>query len=413
MNDVTKIRRAFDVANVRGDFPILETQVYGKPLVYLDNAASAQKPHYVLDAMNNVLKSKYANVHRGLHYLSNESTQLFEDARRSVQTYLNTQSESEVIFTGGATDAINIVASSFLEPQIQPGDEIILSVFEHHSNIVPWHFLRERFGAVLKWIPMHEDGGFDLEAYKAAFSDRTKFVAMTQMSNALGTPMPVKEIVNIAHEKEVYVLIDGCQGAVHDETDVQHLDCDFYVFSGHKVYGPTGVGVLYAKQKHLNAMRPYRGGGEMIREVHEDKVTYADAPHKFEAGTPAIVEVIGLGSAIEYVAQFDRSALHAHEQACGALARDFISSLDGVTVHGKACDSAIVSFSVDGVHPHDIATVLDRSGIAVRAGHHCAQPLMRRLNVPATARASFAIYNTLAEAEQFGRALDKAIKFFK
>lgn len=408
-----KITRDFNVADLRSDFPILDMQVYGKPLVYLDNAASAQKPKSVIASMTDLFQTKYANVHRGLHYLSNESTQLFEDARRNVQTYLNAQHDSEIVFTGGATDAINLVASSFVEPDIKPGDEIILSVFEHHSNIVPWHFLRERFGAVLKWIPMQEDGALDMAAYKEAFSERTKFVSISQMSNALGTPLPSKDIIDFAHQKGVPVLLDGCQGAVHDVTDMQYLDCDFYVFSGHKVYGPTGVGVLYAKKKHMEAMRPYRGGGEMIREVHEDRVTYADAPHKFEAGTPAIAEVIGLGAAIDYILEFDRALLHAHEQACGKVARDLISNIDGVKVHGLKCESAIVSFSVDGVHPHDIAMVLDRSGIAVRAGHHCAQPLMRRLNVAATARASFAVYNTIEEAEQFAQALDKAIKFFK
>ena len=403
----------FDPHKLRADFPILSRQVHGKPLVYLDNAASAQKPVHVTGRMQRVFDEQYSNVHRGLHYLSNASTEAFEAARRSVQSFLNAASDKEIIFTGGATDAINLVAHSYLAPRITPGDEIILSEMEHHSNIVPWHFLREQCGAVLKWVPVSDDGALDMEAYAELLGPRTKFVSLTQMSNALGTVTDAKRIIELAHAANVPVLLDGCQGAVHMATDVQNLDVDFYVFSGHKVYGPGGIGVMYAKAQLLETMRPYRGGGEMIRDVTLDDVTYADPPHRFEAGTPPIVEAIGLGAALDYMTAIGWDNITAHERALADHAMDVVGGINRVQIFGTTPDKgAIVSFIVDGIHPHDLAMVMDRAGVAVRAGHHCAQPLMKRFDVPATARASFAIYNTHEEVEALGAALNNAIAFF-
>lgn len=412
LSDASQSSAAFDPHRVRAMFPILSQEVYGKPLVYLDNAASAQKPEPVISAMRSVMEHDYANVHRGLHYLSNRATDLFEQARESARQFLGAPSLDTVIFTGGATDAINLVADSFLAPQIQPGDEIILSVMEHHSNIVPWHFLRERYGAELKWIGLDADGRFDEAAFNAALSARTKMVAITHMSNVLGVAPPIANVIAAAHERDIPVLVDGCQGAVHLDIDVAAMDCDFYVMSGHKTYGPTGIGVLYAKPEHLQNMRPYRGGGEMIHEVYEDHISYAAAPHKFEAGTPAIIEAIGLGAAFDFMANFDRHAVQDHEHALVRRAEAQLADMPQVTVWGAQAPRAILSFSVEGVHPHDIATIIDRSGIAIRAGHHCAQPLMRRLGVPATARASFAMYNTEEEVDLFVAALGRAIALF-
>ena len=404
---------AFDVNAIRAQFPGLSQEVYGKPLIYLDNAASAQKPAAVLDRMHGFATHEYANVHRGLHYLSNNATNAFEAARETTRKFLNAESTDQIIFAGGATDAINLVAYGFLEPQIQEGDEIILSEMEHHSNIVPWHFMRERHGAVLKWVPVTDEGELDMAAYEAAFSDKTKFAALTQMSNALGTITPAKQLVDIAHDLGVPILLDGCQGAVHLKNDMQALGADFYVFSGHKVYGPTGIGVLYGNADKLAVMRPFRGGGEMIREVSKDTVTYGDAPHRFEAGTPPIVEAIGLGEALNWMMDIGFDAIEAHENALRDHAMEAVGAINRVTIYGTAPHKgAIVSFGVDGIHPHDLATVIDRSGVAVRAGHHCAQPLMHRLDVPATARASFAIYNTLDEVDALAKALHKAIDFF-
>ncbi len=408
MSEIQKL----DISAIRQDFPILNQEIYGKPLVYLDNAASAQKPLAVINMMRTVMEHDYANVHRGLHYLSNRSTDLFEQARETVRSFLGAPSVETIIFTGGATDAINLVADSFLAPDIQPGDEIILSVMEHHSNIVPWHFLRERYGAVLKWVGLDETGQFDREAFTQALSPRTKLVAITQMSNVLGVAPPLDVIIGQAHAQNIPVLVDGCQGAVHLDTHVGALDVDFYVMSGHKTYGPTGIGVLYAKADHLAKMRPYRGGGEMIQEVYEDRITYAAPPHKFEAGTPAIIEAIGLGAALSFMRAHDQEAVRRHEHALAARARDALAQMPHVTLFGGEYKSSIVSFAVDGAHPHDIATIIDRSGVAIRAGHHCAQPLMRRLGVPATARASFAMYNTDEEVDYFVSALDRAISMF-
>lgn len=407
------IKPAFDVQRIRADFPILFREVYGKPLVYLDNGASAQKPQPVIEAMDHAQRFEYANVHRGLHYLSNTATEKFEDTREITRRFLNAGSTDEIIFTRNATGAINLVASSFGGMVIGEGDEIVLSVMEHHSNIVPWHFHRERRGAVIKWAPIDDDGSFNLQAFEELLTERTKIVAITHMSNVLGTVVPVKDVIRIAHARGIPVLVDGSQAAVHMPIDVQDLDADFYVFTGHKTYGPTGIGVLYAKKQHLAAMPPYEGGGEMIDTVTQDKITYVTTPHKFEAGTPAIIEAVGLGAALAYMMQVGRQDIAAYEAELGAYAQEQIGALDGVTLHGQAPGKgAIVSFSVDGLHPHDVSTIIDRSGIAIRAGHHCAQPLMERLGVTATCRASLAMYNTRDDVDALVSALKRAKEFF-
>ena len=402
----------FDVERVRTDFPILFREVYGKPLVYLDNGASAQKPRAVLDAVEHAYKMEYANVHRGLHYLSNTATTNFENARETVRRFLNAGSAEEIIFTRNATDAINLVAGSF-GLDFREGDEIVLSIMEHHSNIVPWHFHRERKGCVIKWAPISDTGEFLLEEFERLLTPRTRMVAITHMSNVLGTVVPIREVVRIAHARGIPVLVDGAQAAVHVPLDVQDLDCDFYAFTGHKTYGPTGIGVLYAKRKHLDAMPPYQGGGEMIESVATERIAYGRTPHKFEAGTPAIVQAIGLGAALDYMMQVGRERISAYERGLKDYAHQRLAELNWLRIHGHARDKgAIVSFSIDGLHPHDVATIIDRSGVAVRAGHHCAQPLMERLGVTATCRASFAMYNTKAEVDALAEALLKAHEFF-
>jgi len=404
---------AYDVDRIRADFPILSREVYGQPLVYLDNAASAQKPRQVIDAVRHAYESEYANVHRGLHYLSNTATQNYENAREAVRRYLNAPRTEQIVFTRNATEAINLVAASFSGPRIGEGDEIILSILEHHSNIVPWHFHRERKGAVLKWVPCTGEGDLVLEEYERLFTDRTRMVAITQMSNALGTITPIREIIRIAHDHGVPVLVDGSQGAVHLEVDVQELDCDFYVFTGHKVYGPSGIGVLYAKQQHLNAMEPYQGGGEMIGYVTTDEITYAEPPHRFEAGTPAIVQAIGLGVALDYVMDIGRARIMAHEARLRDYAEQRLGEINSLKVLGTTRNKgAIFSFELEGAHPHDISTIIDRSGVAVRAGTHCCEPLLARFGVTATCRASFGMYNTLEEVDRLADALRKAATFF-
>jgi cysteine desulfurase/selenocysteine lyase len=408
-----RVGGTFDVARLRADFPILFREVHGKPLVYLDNGASAQKPASVIDAMDHAYRFEYANVHRGLHYLSNTATARMEDARETVRRFFNAGSVEEIIFTRNATDAINIVASSFGGMVIGEGDEIVLSIMEHHSNIVPWHFHREHRGAVLKWAPISDTGEFLLDEFERLLGPKTKMVAITHMSNVLGTVTPIKEIIRIAHAKGIPVLVDGSQAAVHMSIDVQDLDADFYVATGHKLYGPSGIGVLYAKRKHLEAMPPYQGGGEMIEKVAVDEITYAQAPHKFEAGTPAIVETVGLGAALTYMMQVGREAIAAHEHEISDYAHARFAEFPWLTVYGKAPGKgAIVAFNVEGLHPHDVSTIIDRSGVAIRAGHHCAQPLMTRLGVPATCRASFAMYNTKAEVDALMTALQKARDLF-
>jgi cysteine desulfurase/selenocysteine lyase len=405
------IKAGFDAAAARKDFAIFSKPVYGKPLVYLDSAASAQKPRQVLDAMRDFAESEYANVHRGVHYLSAQSTERYEAARRTVQKFLNAAHEDEIVFTKGGTEAINLVSYSYLAPRVQPGDEIVLSVMEHHSNIVPWHFLRERQGAVLRWVDVRDDGSLDIEAVDAAIGAKTKLVAISHMSNVLGTVSPLKEIIARAHAKGVPVLADGCQGAVHERVDVRDLDVDFYVITGHKLYGPTGIGALYAKRSHLNAMWPFNGGGEMIREVTRDNVTYADPPARFEAGTPPIIESVGLAAALDYMNSFDREAVRAHEHDLLTYARDQLRQFNWLRVIGDAPgNGAILSFETEGMHAHDVATILDREGVAVRAGHHCAQPLMERFGTASTTRASFALYNTRADIDALVGALAKARK---
>ena len=404
---------AYDVAQVRKDFPALALQVYGKPLVYLDNAASAQKPKAVLDRMMQAYTSEYANVHRGLHYLANVATEGYEGGRERVAKFLNAGRNEEIIFTRSATEAINLVASSWGEPNIGEGDEIVISIMEHHSNIVPWHFLRERQGAVIKWAPVDEDGNFLLDEFEKLLGPRTKMVAITQMSNALGSPVPVKEVVRIAHARGIPVLVDGAQGSVHLDVDVRDLDCDFYAFTGHKLYGPTGIGVLYGKYAHLAAMPPFNGGGEMIQEVSQDRITYGDPPYKFEAGTPAIVQAVGLGAAIDYVNSVGKARIRAHERELVRYAHERLGALNSLRIIGNAKDKGpIVSFEMTGAHPHDVATIIDRSGVAVRAGTHCVMPLLARYGLTATCRASFAMYNTTAEVDALADALAKAQDFF-
>ncbi|KCZ56007.1 aminotransferase class V-fold PLP-dependent enzyme [Hyphomonas chukchiensis] len=400
--------RAFDVSEIRKEFPILARQVNGKPLVYLDNAASAQKPNAVIDAIANQSRTAYANVHRGIHTLSNETTEAYEAGREAARGFLNAPDTHGVIFTKGATEGINLVASS-LAGTIQPGDEIVLSVMEHHSNIVPWHFLRERHGAVLRWVGLHEDGSLDMDGLREAVGPRTRMVAISHMSNVLGTVNDVAEVGRIAHAAGARVLVDGCQSAVHMSVDVQVLDCDWFVFSGHKLYGPTGIGILYGKADALAEARPYQGGGEMIETVSMDRITYNEAPHKFEAGTPPILEAIGLGAAIGWYRQFDQAEIEAHEHALYNRALEGLRGINGLRIHGEAPGKgAVLAFSLEGAHPHDLAQILDRYGVAIRAGHHCAQPLMTHLGVSATARASFGIYNTEAEVDVFIEALEKA-----
>ena len=397
----------------REDFPILTERPYGRPLVYLDNAASAQKPKAVIDRLVHAYEHEYANVHRGLHYLANAATEAYEAARESVRRFLNAASTDEIVFTRSATEAINLAAASYGLKNIGPGDEIVLSVMEHHSNIVPWHFHRERKGAILRWVEVGDDGSFSTEAFERALSDRTKIVAITQMSNVLGTAPPVKEIIRLAHERGVPVLVDGSQGAVHLDVDVRDLDADFYVLTGHKIYGPTGIGVLYGKRELLESLPPFLGGGEMIEEVTLETVTYNQPPYRFEAGTPPIVQAIGLGAALEYIERIGSSRIRAHEEALSMYAHERLSKINSLRIIGTAPGKGpILSFTMQGAHAHDIATLIDRAGVAVRAGTHCAMPLMHRFGVTSTCRASFALYNTLAEIDVLADALDRAQKLF-
>lgn len=401
-------KRPLDIAAIRAEFPILQREVNGKPLVYLDNAASAQKPDAVIDAMAGQMRTAYANVHRGLHTLANETTEAYEAAREDVRRLVNAPSVDQIVFTKGATEAINLVAYGLAE-EIQPGDEIVLSIMEHHSNIVPWHFLRERHGAVLKWVGLTEDGALDMAALEAAITSKTRIVALTHMSNVLGTVTDAKRITEMAHAAGAEVLLDGCQAILHEVVDVQAMDVDYYVFSGHKLYGPTGIGALYGKAEALDRLRPFEGGGEMIETVTTDRITYNHAPHKFEAGTPPILEAIGLGAAIRWFEQFHLEDIQRHEHALYRRARAGVAGVNGLRVHGEAPGKgAVLSFSLEGAHPHDIAQIVDKYGVAVRAGHHCAQPLMEHLGVQATARASFGIYNTADEVDSFIEALEKA-----
>ena len=411
MADGSPVNR-FDAEAARAQFPILSRQVSGRPLVYLDSAASAQKPRAVIDAMTRAMEGSYANVHRGLHTLANETTEAFEAARETVARFLNAESPQQIVFTKGGTEAINLLAHG-VGQTIQPGDEIIVSQMEHHSNIVPWHMLRERRGAVLKWAPVLDDGSLDMAALGDLIGPKTRLVAVTHMSNVLGTINPVAEIARMAHAVGAQVLIDGCQGAVHAVPDVQALGCDFYVLTGHKLYGPTGIGALYGKAEALEALPPYQGGGEMIETVEMERVTYAHPPHRFEAGTPPILEAIGLGAALDWFMGFDRVAVAAHEKALHDHARARLNGANWLKVIGEADGKgAIFTFTVDGAHAHDIAQVMDRYGVAVRAGLHCAEPLAKRFGLTSSTRASFALYNTREDADAFVDALLKAREFF-
>jgi len=402
---------AFDAEAVRADFPILQRQVNGKPLVYLDSAASAQKPQAVIDAITGAMEHSYANVHRGLHTLANETTEAYEGARRKVAAFIGAQ-PGEIVFTKGGTEAINLVAAG-LGAGLSAGDEIVLTEMEHHANIVPWHFLRERQGVVLRFCPITDEGELDLEAFQRLLGPRTKVVGLSHMSNVLGTINPVTELTRMAHAAGALVLLDGCQAIVHKPVDVTAIDADFYAFSGHKLYGPTGIGVLYGKAERLAALRPYQGGGEMIGQVTLEAITYADPPHRFEAGTPPILEAIGLGAAIDWLSGLDRLAVAEHEHRLYERVREGLAGANWLRVLGEAPGKgAIFAFTLDGAHAHDVAQILDRYGVAVRAGTHCAEPLMRRFGVTSSARASFALYNTEREADFFVDALTKTQAFF-
>ncbi|WP_374275453.1 aminotransferase class V-fold PLP-dependent enzyme [Brevundimonas sp.] len=403
----------FDALAARAQVPILSREVNGKPLVYLDNAASAQKPRAVIDAMTAAMSGSYANVHRGLHTLANETTEAFEAARETMAAFLSAPAAENIVWTKGGTEAINLVAAG-VGATIQPGDEIVVSQMEHHSNIVPWHMLRERRGAVLRWAPVRDDGSLDMAAFEALLSERTRVVAVTHMSNVLGTINPVAEITRLAHAAGARVLIDGCQGAVHAAPDVQAIGCDWYVVTGHKLYGPTGIGALYGTAGALDGLPPWQGGGEMIERVTEDRVTYAPPPHRFEAGTPPILEAIGLKAALDWMSGFDRAAVLAHETALYDHAGARLAEIEGVRVIGEAAGKgAILTFTVEGAHAHDIAQIMDRYGVAVRAGLHCAEPLAERFGISSSTRASFALYNTLEDADAFADALIKARRFFQ
>jgi len=404
-------KTAFDVDAVRAEVPILQREVNGRPLIYLDSAASAQKPTAVIEAMTAAMRGSYANVHRGLHTLANETTEAYEASRESVRRFINAD-PGEVIFTKGGTESINLVAAS-LGLELTAGDEIVISELEHHANILPWHFLRERKGVVLRWAPVTDDGAIDVDALKRLIGPRTRGVAVTHMSNVTGWRSPARDIADAAHDAGAWVLFDGCQAVVHGEVDVKAIDADFYAFTGHKLFGPTGIGVLYGKAERLAAMAPYQGGGEMIGMVTPEVITYAEPPHRFEAGTPPILEAIGLGAAIEWLNGLDRAAICAHEDALYARTVENLKGQNWLRILGDAPGKgAILSFTVDGAHAHDVAQILDRYGIAVRAGSHCAEPLMKRFGVTSSARASFALYNTLDEADRFVEALIKARSFF-
>ena len=408
-----EVSQPFDVEAVRADFPIFEQTIHGKPLTYLDSAASAQKPRAVLERVQRAYAQDYSNVHRGLHTLANRSTEAYENAREVVRAHLNALSSEEVVFTRSSTESINLVAQSYLRPRIEPGDEIVLTIMEHHSNIVPWHMLRTEKGAVLKWVGLEDDGSLDMAALEAAIGPRTKMVAVVHMSNVLGTVTPVAKICRLAHAAGAVVLVDGSQSAAHGPIDVADLGCDFFVCTGHKIYGPSGIGVLYGRRAILEEMPPFMGGGEMIQSVTRDEVIYAGLPNRFEPGTPPIVQAIGLGAAIEYVNALGWERIHAHEMALAEHARERLRGINAMTLYGDAPGKgAVFAFNLEGTHPHDIATILDREGVAVRAGTHCAEPLMEALGTNASCRASFALYNTHDDVERLAGAIEKAHRFF-
>lgn len=403
----------YDVETVRKDFPILGETVYDNPLVYLDNGASAQKPRAVIDCISRVYETEYANVHRGVHYMSQMATDAMEAARERVRAFINAEHAHEVILVRGATEGINLVAASWGRSNLGPGDEIVLTVMEHHANIVPWQIVAGQTGAVIRVAPITDEGVLDMDAFHALLGPRTKMVAVTHISNALGSIVPVADVIRAAHEHGALALIDGCQAIPHMAVDVRALDADFYVFSGHKLYGPSGIGVLYGKEAHLNAMPPYQSGGEMIEVVTFEKTTYAGLPFKFEAGTPHIAGAIGLGAAVDYVTGLGLDRIGAHESDLLAYATAQLGALNSIRLIGTAPEkAAILSFNVEGVHPHDVGTILDREGVAVRTGHHCAQPVMDRFDVAATVRASFGLYNTRSEVDVLVRALGRVQEIF-
>jgi len=406
-------RTVLDVARIREDFPILKQQVHGKPLVYFDNAATSQKPQVVIDTLNRYYATENANIHRGIHFLSELATAEYEETRNKVKRFLNASESREIVFVRGTTEGINLVAQSYGRRFFKEGDEVVISAMEHHSNIVPWQMLCEQVGARLRVIPMNHDGELLLDEYERLLGARTKLVSVAHVSNALGTINPIGRIIESAHRRNIPVLVDGAQAAPHMKVDVQELDCDFYAFSGHKLFGPTGIGVLYGKARHLEAMPPYQGGGDMISLVTFEKTHYNIIPYKFEAGTPHIAGVIGLGAAIDYVSGIGLDAVAAYEGEVLAYATAQLSTIKGLRIIGRAKEKAsVLSFVLEGVHPHDIGTVLDREGVAIRAGHHCAMPVMQRFGVPATARASFAFYNTVEEVDVLVRAVRKVLKVF-
>lgn len=403
----------WDVERIRRDFPVLHQTVNGKPLAYLDNAASSQVPQLVIERGTRYLREEHSNIHRGVHYLSQRATSAYEGAREKVRRFINAREARECIFVRGATEGINLVMHGYGRKFVGPGDEVVISEMEHHANIVPWQMLCEEKGARLRVIPMNDAGELLLDEYEALLNERTKIVAVTHVSNALGTVNPIKEIVRIAHARGIPVLVDGAQAAPHLPIDVRDLDCDFYAISGHKMFGPTGSGVLYGKAELLERMNPFMGGGDMIRSVTFERTIYAGLPNKFEAGTPAIASQIGLGAAIDYLNSIDRAAAYAYEQELLRYATERLSKIEGVRIIGTAREKAsVISFTVENVHPHDIGTILDQEGIAIRAGHHCAQPVMQHFKIPATARASFAFYNTKEEVDRLAAAIEKVIEVF-
>ena len=405
---------SLDIQAIRQEFPILNEQVNGKPLVYLDSAATSQKPQAVIDALVNYYTTSNSNVHRGVHTLSDRATNLYEGARDKVQKFIHAADRSECVFVRGATEALNLVSNTFARQFLKSGDTVLVTEMEHHSNIVPWQILRDEMGIQLKFVPVLSDGSLDLEAYDQALTDDVKFVSLNHVSNALGSINPVKELVKKAHAKGLPVLLDGCQAAPHMKIDVQDLDCDFYVFSGHKMYAPTGIGVLYARREWLDLLPPYQGGGDMIKTVDFDKSTFNEAPYKFEAGTPNIAGVVGLGAAIDWMNQFDLAEIGAHEHRLEQLTSQALSEIEGVRLVGTAQNkTGVVSFVMEGdIHPNDIGSMLDQQGIAIRAGHHCAMPVLKKLCVGSTARASFGIYNTEAEVEQLIDGIKKIQRLF-
>lgn len=404
---------AYDVNRIRADFPIISQEVHGKPLTFLDNGASAQKPRQVIDAMRSVYETEYANVHRGAYQLSERATERYEGARDIVQRFLNAKSRQEIVFAKNVTEVINLVAYSYARCVLEPGDEVIITDMEHHSNIVPWQLMRDERGLVLKYVSCTDDGEFRIEDLAKLITPKTKLISLTHVSNVMGTVVPIKEVAKLAHEHGAKLMVDGAQAVMHMPVDVQDLDCDFYAFTGHKIYGPSGIGVLYGKAELLDAMPPFLGGGDMILSVTMEKSTWAALPAKFEAGTPPIAQAIGLGAALEYVSGIGLEGIAAHEIDLLNYATQQLSSIDGLRIIGTAPNkTSVISFTMDGAHPHDISTIIDQAGVCVRAGHHCAQPLMERMGVPATTRASFGMYNTREEADTLVAALGRVREIF-